>query len=521
VRRAALLVAAALLCAAAVLPPRSEAADLPTVTVTLSPSTLSAGQDAILQIEIGGAFRISSAPVLPLTNLTVIAGPSLENRFEWINGRSSSRTELVYRVRAGKPGRAAVGSIRLVDASGLTVTTVPIAADVGVGLAGEEPAAPETGGDPLLVSRLDPPAPLVGQQAVWTLYLVTRGQAERGEVEALPDFRGFWAEDLEREGNVQPQVWNLHGTLYRAYPMVRKALFATRPGRLSIGSARARVSVRESVFDVFDSPFSESSAVEKESAPLAVSPRPSPSPELPVGRFALKLSLDRPRVAAGQAVAVTAQLSGDGRLADATPPLLAVAGARVSEPESRLSIRRSTSRISSTRTWEWVVTPGREGALEVPAVSIPTVDPASARVVPVSSGALRLQVDPPPPAATAAVPAPAALPARPAFPPAAAAAAAIGAAAILLLGFWIGRRRATAGFAPAADVPDGEEDLDRVLAGLETEAQRRGREAAARVAEWRRRWDEVRFAPHFSSRDEASAALEKEIRQAARAIGKK
>jgi hypothetical protein len=70
-------------------------------------------------------------------------------------------------------------------------------------------------------------------------------------------------------------------------------------------------------------------------------------------------------------------------------------------------------------------------------------------------------------------------------------------------------------------VPDGEEDLDRVLAGLETEAQRRGREAAARVAEWRRRWDEVRFAPHFSSRDEASAALEKEIRQAARAVGKK
>ncbi len=519
-RRAALL--GAFLAAAAILPLRSEAADLPAATATLSPSTLSAGQEAILQIEIAGGFHLSSAPVLPLTNLSVVAGPSLENRFEWINGRSSSRTEIAYRVRAGKPGRAAVGAIRLADASGKTVTTEPITAEVGNGLSGEEPAAPETGGDPLLVSRLDPPSPYVGQQAVWTLYLVTRGQAERGEVEALPDFRGFWAEDLEREGNVQPQVWNLHGTLYRAYPMIRKALFATRSGKLAIGSARARVSVRESVFDAFDSPFSEGSAVEKESTPLAVSPRPSPSPELPVGRFALKLSVDRPRVAAGQAVAVTAQLSGDGRLADVSAPPLEVRGARVSEPETRLSIRRSTSRISSARTWEWVVTPERPGALEISAVSIPTVDPASARVVPVSSGALRLQVDVPPPAAPAAVPAPAALPARAAFPPAAVAAAAIAGAAILLLGFWLGRGRSPdRALASAPAGPEGREDLDRVLARLEAEGQRRGRDAAARVAEWRRRWDEVRFAPHFSSRDEASASLEKEIRQAARELRKK
>ncbi|HET9794879.1 MAG TPA: BatD family protein, partial [Thermoanaerobaculia bacterium] len=341
-RRAA-AVLSAVFAAAVLFGGRAAAADLPSATATLSPSELSAGQTAVLQIEVNGSFRVSTAPVLPLTNLTVVAGPSLENRFEWINGRSSSRTVLVYQVRAGKPGHASVGAIRLVDGSGRAVTTAPITAEIRNGIGAEEPAAPETGGDPLLVSRLDPPAPYVGQQAVWTLYLVTRGQAERGEVESLPDFRGFWAEDLEREGNVQPQVWNIRGTLYRAYPMIRKALFATRAGRISIGPARARVSVRSSVFDVFDSPLADAAPIEKECAPLAVSPRPSPDPGLPVGKFALKLSLDRPRVAAGQAVAVTAQLSGDGRLADVAAPSLTVAGARVSEPETRLSIRRTTS----------------------------------------------------------------------------------------------------------------------------------------------------------------------------------
>ncbi|HET9792923.1 MAG TPA: hypothetical protein VFS34_00565, partial [Thermoanaerobaculia bacterium] len=171
--------------------------------------------------------------------------------------------------------------------------------------------------------------------------------------------------------------------------------------------------------------------------------------------------------------------------------------------------------------WEWVVTPERGGFVDIPAVSIATLDPASARVVPVSSGTLRLTVDPPPPVLPSAVAPPAALPARTGFPPAAAAAAAIGAAAILLLGFWIGRRRASvpAEFAPtplAAGPGAAEMDVDRLLASLEADAAARGREAAARVADWRRRWDEIRFAPHFSSRDEAEAALEEEIRAAAR-----
>ncbi|HET7451154.1 MAG TPA: BatD family protein, partial [Thermoanaerobaculia bacterium] len=260
-RRAASIRAAGIL-AAAFLALGAGAPDLPTATATLSPSGLSAGQEALLQVEVSGSFRVAAAPALPLTNLTVESGPSLENRFEWINGRSSSRTLLTWRVRAGRPGTAAVGPIRLVDGSGRALTTAPISSEVGAGPAGGD-AVPETHGDPELVARIEPASPFVGQQTVWTLYLVTRGEATRGETAALPDFRGFWAEDLEREANVQPQIWNVRGTLWRAYPMIRKALFPTRPGRLPVGPARARVSVRESVFDLFDSPFGESPLVDR------------------------------------------------------------------------------------------------------------------------------------------------------------------------------------------------------------------------------------------------------------------
>jgi len=508
VRPAAALALAAALLAASV----GQAADPPSATATLTPAELSSGQIAILQIEVTGAFRLAAAPTLPLTNLTVVSGPSLENRFEWINGRSSSRTELVYRVRAGEPGRAAVGAIRLVAADGRVVATEPISASIGKGT----PEAPlEATGDPALVARLEPPSPYVGQQAVWTLYLVTRGQATRGEVQALPDFRGFWAEDLEREPNVQPQVWNLRGTLVRAYPMIRKALFATRPGKLSIGPARARVAVRVDSFDLFDSPFADAPPVERASAAIPVIARPAPAPGVPVGTFAFRSSIDRPRVAAGGSLAFTAQLSGDGRLADVPAPPLAVEGARVSEPESRLSIRRSASRLSSTRTWQWVVTPERGGELALPALSIRAFDPALGRVVTVSTGALRASVESAAPAPVPAPRAPRAAPASRGISPEAAAAAAAAAAALLLVGFWVGRRRTVAAAAPAPGSPAAEIDVDRLLDALDAAAARRGTEAREQVSAWRRRRDEIRFAPHFSSREESAARLEAEIRRAA------
>jgi hypothetical protein len=499
----------------------SAAADPPKATATLTPEQLSAGQSAILQIEVTGGFRLSQAPSIPLTNLEIVAGPSLENRFEWINGKSSSRTILVYRVRAREPGRATVGPIRLSEASGRSVVTDPLSILVERAAAATETPAPESIDDPALVARLEPPNPYVGQQAVWTLYLVTRGQATQGEVQSLPDFRGFWAEDLERETNVEPKIWNIRGVLWRAYPMLRKALFANRGGTLSIGPAHARVAVRRMSFDFFDSPFGDAPPVERVSGPVTVACRPKPvEPDLPVGTLALKASLDRTRAPAGGALTLTAQLSGDGRLAGVPPPPLEIPGARISEPESRLVIKRGAERLSSVRTWQWVVTPLAPGVLAIPPLRVATFDPGSGRRVDLASSPLRASVEPAAPVAAvlppaAAVPAPAPRTASAPRGWLAGAGITVLAAGLVAIGFWAGRRRLPA--LPAAEeVPElsPEERLGRLLDSLSDAASRRAGDAPARLAEWRRRLEEIRFAPILSSRHEAADALEREIREA-------
>jgi hypothetical protein len=371
--------------------------------------------------------------------------------------------------------------------------------------------------DPALVARLEPASPYVGQQAVWTLYLVTRGQATQGEVESLPDFRGFWAEDLERETNVSPKIWNIGGASWRAYPMIRKAVFPMRAGKVAIGPARARVAVRRVSFDFFDSPFGDAPPTERASPSIWVTCRPKPgASDLPVGAFTLRDSLDRTRVPAGGTFSVTAQLSGDGRVTELSAPTLAIEGARVSEPESRLTIKRGPARLSSVKTWQWVVTAERPGTLVIPALSVPVLDPVAGRVVTVASAPMGAVVEPAPAAPPPAIsPPPSAAPKPAAIPSRAVAGAAGAGAALLALGFWLGRRRAPRTALSSPPPLPAEDHVDRLLDALQSAAIARGGEGAAEVAAWRRRLQEIRFAPVFSSRDDAMRALEDEICESA------
>jgi BatD DUF11 like domain len=498
------------------------AAQTPSLSARLDPDHLSAGDLAVLQITIGGSMRIQGSPELALQNLEVAAGPSLENRFEWINGKSSSRTILLYRLRALKPGPASVGPIRVVGSAGQTLEAPQLTAIVekSAQRPGEPRSAPVSS-DPALVARIDPARPYSGQQAIWTLFLVTRGRATQGEIKSLPDFKGFWAEDLDREQNVSPQLWNVGGEIWRAYPMIRKALFANRAAAIPVGTARAVIAIRSDLFDLFgDSPFSDSRPVERESAPISAVVRsvPANAVGLPVGNFVLKVSVDRNDIPPGGSFSVMAALSGDGRLADVLAPGLEISGARVSEPEARLSIRRNAQKLLSTRTWQWVVTPERPGALTIPVLRIATFNPGPGRVVEAASSPLSVRAAglaaPPPERAEA--PRPAMRPAR-SFPAPALLAPVLAALAVLsvAVGYRLGRARRVPPEATALEASP-EKRIEKALDALAERSGRRGGAGESEVARLRGEFARVAFSPHLSSREEAFQRLEEEVRRLAK-----
>jgi len=489
------------------------------VPATVEPQMPAAGQASILRIELPGGLSISRTPRLPLANLEVVAGPSIENRFQWINGKSSSQTILTYRLRALAPGPAQVGPVRIEADSGWVGETARLSLQVGAA----SPGAFRARGsfeDPFLAGKLDPPNPYAGQQAVWTLYLVTRGRAVRAEIKSLPDFRGFWAEDLDRDPDPSAQTWNVGGALWRAYPILRKAIFPSRAGRAVIEPATASVSVRGDIFDIFGDPFGEDQVVDRASAPLPVECRalPSGDGDLPVGSFSLKESLRPERLDSGDSATLSLTVSGDGRLSASESPDITVARVRVSPPETKLTLRRS-GRLSSSRTWQWLLTPARSGSIELPPLKFRYFDPEAGKVraEETSSRTLEVRVSAPVPPATPAPPSKSGPPPRagslraPSRP--AVVAAAAGAAIVLVLvGFLAGRRRGAPDVAPAGAA----EDAGRLLDRLEEIAA--GRSAAAReqVLDLRRRYEAALFAPQLASRDGEVREIEERIRDLAR-----
>jgi hypothetical protein len=504
-----------------------EARAASSVTATLEPERLAAGQTTMLRIQFQGDFGPRTAPTLSLSNFEVVAGPSIENRFSWINGQATHETILLYRLRALKPGPATVGALRFQSSSGTVTETPPMTATVEKGDAAV-PATPGRRSDPALVSQLDPPSPFVGQQAVWTVYVLTRGELTQAEIKSLPDFKGFWTEELDREPNVSPRIWNLDGVAWRAYPIARKALFPNHAGKLAVGEARAVAVLRRDFFDFFgNTPFGEPPAVEVASPELSLTCRPLPGDEsaIPVGTFTLKTWLDRKELSAGDSTTLTAQISGDGRLNDLPAPPLSAPGMRISEPESKLSWKRNSARLTSQRQWQWILTAEEGGHLTIPSVEVTVFDPAAGAVRRVSAPPLTIAVSkpaPPPAPTPAAEPVRESRTGRAAVAPAGVAAAAVALSLLLLgVGFFLGKRKHSLhpGAAGTTELDSPERHLEALLEKIAANSRlARRQEAREQLEEIRRRFDEIRFGPQLSSREEAARDLRQRALRLARSL---
>jgi hypothetical protein len=486
------------------------------VTATLEPRRLAAGEVAILRLEFRGGLAPRSAPSLSLRNFDEIAGPSIENRFEWINGKSASQTTLTYDLRAGRPGPASVGPLKFSDSSGRAIETPELLASVTEPAAAPPPSSAASAGDPALVEKLDPPSPFVGQQAIWTLYLVTRREPARVELRAAPDFRGFWSEDLERDSAAgPPRTWFIDGVPWQAYRVARKALFPNRPGAIEIGEAAAAVTMRADIFD-FLSPLDEARVGIRRAAPLRVVCRPAGG--IPVGTFSWRASVDRRRLATGESAALTAQLSGDGRISDAAAPVFRIKGARASEPETRLTLRRSPDRVTWTRIWEWAVTPEASGRVAIPPLTIPVRDAAGkATTLSADAGSIEVSAAPQPssPAARLAPPrTPAAAPMPWLLPVCGAGAALL----LLAAGFAAGHRLGRRAPEPLVDPELAPEDrAARLIERLR--AVVRAQSVLREIDDLARRLEEARYGPVLSARGSETADIARQAEALARRLG--
>ena len=368
-------------------------------------------QDQVqLTITVEGSGAPDEVPLPALKNLEVVGGPFQSTQVSIVNGRMSQSRSFTYVLQPRAVGSAEVGAVQ---AGEQAAPAIPIEVVAG-GVRPPEPRRPDPFGmdpfgDPfeemlgrrrgraaapkLLVQAIASRTKLrVGEPLVLTYALDTQTSVADLQFKEAPQYTGFWVEDLERpQASPSGEAVTVEGESYRRFPVMRKLLFPTKAGTLTIPAATFRIGLaRQSFFDA-------GGVVERATKGLAVTVEPLP--EAPgfsgaVGRFRATASLDRDTVPLGEAVTLRFRVEGTGNLKwiDRGPEV-ALGGARVFPPQAKSDLKTTTEGVTGSRTWEFVVVPETSGTVEVPALTFSYFDPGARRIVTTETAPLALRVE--------------------------------------------------------------------------------------------------------------------------------
>ena len=364
-----------------------------------APSAVYAGQPFRVVFTASGKLEEFKPPVWG--SLVVVQGPmeSTMQQIEMINGRvnRSLRTSLTYICRLNETGGyqlpAASAVVDGTNVKSLTQTIeVMDSPQGGGGVNHSTPPATRGGGtardddsDLLVAIQLSQNEVYQGQPVVATLKIFTRLDLSSFEDFRFPDFKGFWAKEIEtpRQISFQSEVYN--GKQYNSGVLRQYVLYPQKSGELEIEPLKAVVQyrvrgARQSFFDEFMGTFQTDTRT-LTSAPrkLKVLPLPSGAPSSftgAVGRFDISAQLDAKEVKTNEAVTYTLKVSGAGNMQLLQKPELRLPSTvEVFPPKMTENYGLRNGAQTGSVSYEFILIPRAPGVLSIPAYEYSYFDP--------------------------------------------------------------------------------------------------------------------------------------------------
>ena len=371
-------------------------------------------------------FQFSGSDNSGLTNfrtpdfkgLRVLSGPNQSSSIQIINGRTSASITYSYYVVATSIGDITIGPAS-VDYKGKTYKTSPVAIKVVKGQT--QPQAQQTQDNSsgiskeqiaqnlFIVAEADKKSAYKGEQITVTYKLFSKLEIGSPQINKLPQYKSFWAEELQTSNSLTWQPEMFKGQRYQTALLKKVALFATKDGELAVSPLELNVPVvlsrrrsNRSLFDEFfnDSFFSRKETVDylAKSNELKVRIKPLPEQGKPesfngaVGEFNFKTSLDKTETETNEPITLKVNISGRGniKLLD-VPKLDLPTGFEQYDPKTSESIDRNNT-VTGSKTAEYLIVPRIAGIKEIPPVEFSYFSPAKGKYITVSSPSYTLNI---------------------------------------------------------------------------------------------------------------------------------
>ncbi|MDO8548749.1 MAG: BatD family protein, partial [Ignavibacteria bacterium] len=198
-----------------------------------------------------------------LNNFYILSGPNQSSSMQFINGVASGTKAYSYFLKGKSPGTVTIASASI-EFRGKTYRTEPITVEFVKGTSqtkqGSQPTANEEISQNLFVkATADKQRVYQGEQVTVTYKLYTRlNIASQMSVSRLPQYKGFWAEELNTDKNILFTTEVVDGKQFRVGILKKVALFPSQSGELSVTPFELNVPVLiqkkkkgNSIFDEF------------------------------------------------------------------------------------------------------------------------------------------------------------------------------------------------------------------------------------------------------------------------------
>lgn len=349
------------------------------------------------------------------SDFMTLSGPSQSTNIQFINGVQSASYSYSYILRAKRIGVFTIGKASI-EFNGKLYETEPIKITVvkGSSLPKQKKKDGEISNEEIaknlfIRAIVNKRKVFLGEQVTVVYKLYTRlNIAAQMSINKLPQYQGFWTEELEGSNNITFSTEMIDGKQFRVGTLKKAALFPTQTGKLEITPFELTVPIqlrrnrnRNNFFDdFFNDPFGASQTVKYNatSNKVTINVLPLPAAGKPesfngaVGDFTLKASIDKTTAKTNESMTLKVSISGKGNLELLKLPKLDIpAGFEKYEPKTSENINRKNI-ISGKKTAEYLMIPRVVGKREIPAIEFSYFNPEKKKYITLRSKLFALNI---------------------------------------------------------------------------------------------------------------------------------
>ncbi len=349
-------------------------------------------------------------------NFLVLSGPNQSSSMQIINGAVSGSLSFSYILQPKSLGNFTIGTAS-VDYDGSSIRSSPLEIKVVKGSTkpksqGNKTISTKEIADNLFIKAIvDRRNVYVGEQVTVTYKLYTRlNIAAQMSISKLPQYQGFWSEEIQTPNNIAFTTEVYNGKQYRVGILKKAALFPSQTGELKVTPFELNVPVQirkqksgNNFFDdFFNDPFGNSQRYDYDakSNSVKVDVKPLPGNDVPksyngaVGDFKFSASVDKENVKTNESLTLKLSVSGTGNISLLNLPEINLPnGFEKYEPKTNSQINRTGS-ISGTKTAEYLIVPRTPGKKVIPPIEFTYFDINKKKYITETSKAFTINVTP-------------------------------------------------------------------------------------------------------------------------------